>query len=92
MFLHSQKQIQVLVHGDDYASSGGYDELMWLKAKLDKRFKMKTIVMGHSNKPDVLRESKILNRVVRATRDGWEYESDQRHVEIIVEQLGARRE
>ena len=73
VFWHAQKQIQVLVHGDDYASSGGYDELMWLKAKLDKRFEMKTIVTGHSNKPDVVRESKILNRVVRATRDVWEY-------------------
>ena len=49
---------------------------------------MKTIMVGHSNKPTVVKESKILNRVVRATNEGWEYESDQRHVEIIVEQLG----
>ena len=77
----------MLVHGDDYASGGTYEELQWLKSKLETRFDMKTIIMGHSDKPSVVRESKILNRVVRATKDGWEYESDQRHVEIIVEQL-----
>ena len=26
--------------------------------------------------------------MIRATPQGWEYESDQRHVEIILEQLG----
>ena len=35
----------------------------------------------------MVREAKILNRVVRATESGWEYECDQRHVEIILEHL-----
>ena len=35
-----------------------------------------------------MQEAKILNRVIRATETGWEYESDQRHAEIILEQLG----
>ena len=48
---------------------------------------MKTQLVGHSDREDVLREAKILNRVVRATEDGWEYECDQRQVEIILEQL-----
>ena len=49
---------------------------------------MKTQVVGHSAREGVQRDAKILNRVVRATQDGWEYECDQRHVEIILEQLG----
>ena len=48
---------------------------------------MKTQLVGHSDRADVLREAKILNCVVRTTQDGWEYECDQRHVEIILEQL-----
>ena len=44
-------------------------------------------LVGHSDRADVLREAKMLNRVVRTTQDGWEYECVQRHVEIIVEQL-----
>ena len=49
---------------------------------------MKTQILGHSGREGVLREAKILNRVIRATQQGWEYECDQRHVEIILEQLG----
>ena len=30
------------------------------------------------------KEVRILNRVVRWTEDGWEYEADQRHGEIMV--------
>ena len=33
-------------------------------------------------------EARILNRVVRRTDHGWEYEADQRHAEIIVQALG----
>ena len=48
---------------------------------------MKTQVVGHSEQEGVVKEARILNRIVRATHGGWEYESDQRHVEIILEQL-----
>ena len=32
-------------------------------------------------------EGKILNRIIRACPAGWEYECDQRHVEVIIEEL-----
>ena len=49
---------------------------------------MKAKVVGHSNEQGVDREARILKRVARATDEGWEYECDQRHVEIILEQPG----
>jgi hypothetical protein len=87
VFWHPGRGIRTLVHGDDYASTGSLAQLDWLKDQLEKKFEMKTQLVGHSDREDVLREAKILNRVVRATQDGWEYECDQRHVEIILEQL-----
>ena len=33
-------------------------------------------------------EGKVLNRVIRVTDDGWEYEPDQRHADIIISELG----
>ena len=48
---------------------------------------MKTQVVGHSTAQGVVHEARILNRIVRATCDGWEYECDQRHVETNQEQL-----
>ena len=83
--------IRTLVHGDDYASVGSLGALRWLQKKLEATFEMKTVVVGHSKQEGVVTEGKILNRVVRAVDQGWEYESDQRHAEIIVEELQLQR-
>ena len=37
-----------------------------------------------------VQEARILNRVIRCTDAGWEYEADQRHRYLIIEQLGLR--
>ena len=65
---------------------------------LRRRFEVKMKVVGpaslRSEKPDTIGgipevlETRILNRVVRVTRDGWEAEADQRHADIIVKALG----
>ena len=36
-------------------------------------------------------EARILNRVIRITPSGWEYEADQRHVDLIITEMGAER-
>ena len=87
VFWHPGRGIRTLVHGDDYASTGSLSQLAWLRTQLEKKFDMKTQILGHSDREGVQREAKILNRVIRATPQGWEYECDQRHVEIILEQL-----
>ena len=35
------------------------------------------------------REKRILNRVIRVTEDGWEYEADQHHADLIIRETGA---
>ena len=87
VFYHSGRSIRTLVHGDDYASVASLSELSWLRDRLEARFEMKTVMVGHSTAEKVEKEGKILNRVIRATPDGWEYESDQRHVEAMIEDL-----
>ena len=47
---------------------------------------MKSKVLGHG--AHELREARILNRVVRVTANGWEYEADQRHADLIIKELG----
>ena len=39
---------------------------------------------------DDIKSVRILNRIVSWTREGIEYESDQRHAEIIVKQMGSK--
>ena len=88
VFWHPRRGISTLVHGDEYASTGTVEQLDWLRGRLEEKFEMKTVLLDHSNRKDVQREVKVLNRVLRGTKDGYEYECDQRHVEIILEQLG----
>ena len=35
----------------------------------------------------MVKEGRALNRVLRITEDGWEYEPDQRHAELIIEDM-----
>ena len=42
---------------------------------------------AHREEP-VGQEGRVLNRVVRWTPDGWEVEPDQRHADLIVQEMG----
>jgi len=46
---------------------------------------MKTKIIGKRMGEE--REGRVLNRLVRITEDGWEYEPDLRHAELIVKEL-----
>ena len=50
--------------------------------EFQRRFEVKTTVIG--NGEGEAKEGRVLNRVIRITEKGWEYEGDQRHGEIIV--------
>ena len=82
---HGKFGLKTMVHGDDFVTVGGREETKWLVTELKKRFEFKTVVIG--NVPEEVKESKILNRVVRVTPRGWEYEADPRHAELIVKAL-----
>ena len=53
---------------------------------MEDRFKIKTQTIGQGG--ETVKEARILNRIIRYTEDGWEYEPDQRHAELIVKELG----
>ena len=71
--------------GDGYTSTRTLKELRWMKGQLEHRFDMKTTIVGHAHESDVVPEGQILNRLIRASISGWEYECNQRHVEVLVE-------
>ena len=87
-YFHKQKKLKVLVHGDDFVSSGMRQQALWFKNELEKRFKIKTKVIG--NGEGEMREATVLNRTIRVMENGWEYEADQRHADIIVKELNLR--
>ena len=89
MFQHKTREIRCLVHGDDFVSVGQPEELKWMKTKLSQRFEIKTSMVGMNAQDGEIREARILNRVIRVTPQGWEYEADQRHADLIIQETGA---
>ena len=84
-YYHKSKKIRTLVHGDDFVSACSRPSAVWLKHKLQERFEIKTTIIGHGIED--AKEGKVLNRVIRAVKEGFEYEADQRHGEIMAKTL-----
>ena len=85
MFHHLERDIRVLVHGDDYLTSGHGGDLDWMKSRLEDKYKIPTQHVG--NGVDQISGGKILNRIVWWTPNGYVMEADQRHCELILERL-----
>ncbi len=86
IFYHPQRKIRTMVHGDDYLSVGSRCNILWLEKELKNKFDIKTNIIG--TKMGDKKGLKILNRIVRFTTYGIQYEADPRHVEILVSSLG----
>ena len=85
VYVHAEMDIKVIVHGDDFVAVADEIALTWLSNKLKERFEIKASVVGHGK--GKLSEARILNRTIRITPQGWEYEADQRHAELVIAAL-----
>ena len=85
-FHHETRGIRTYVHGDAYVNAGMPKHLEWMKAELEKRYQVKTQMLGPRD--DHLRQVKIANRIIPwDEKSGIGYEAESRHVEIITQQL-----
>ena len=71
IFQHEERRISCLVHGDDFVSVGSRADLAWMKEKLQKRFEVKTELVGGKPEEGDAQEARILNRIIRVTPQGW---------------------
>ena len=67
-------------------SVGSRENIKRFKDHLETRFEVKTSIVGDGTEEN--KEGRVLNRIIRVTQDGWEYEPDQRHAEMIIESIG----
>ena len=89
IFFHQDRRVSVTVHGDDYTSTGTERDLKWFEEELKRNFEIKTELLG-PNKHRHQLEIRVLNRVLSWTSAGLTYEADQRHAEILINELGVR--
>ena len=86
-FHHKDRDIGVVVHGDDFTTIGEAEDLDWYEKGLASFFELKVRArLGPDETDD--QEVRILNRIVRVTPSGLSYEADPRHVEILIKSLG----
>ena len=86
-FFHKERDISIVVHGDDLTGLGEGADLDWYEDALAKFFELKLRArIGPEAGDD--KEVRILNRILRLDAGGLRYEADPRHVEIITKSLG----
>merc|ERR1712240_122372 len=90
LYHHRIWGISTLVHGDDFVSAGSRAQMKQFRAQLEARFKIKAKLIGDGGGEEG-REARVLNRILRVTEDGWEYEPDQRHIDLLIDGLGLRK-
>ena len=77
-----ERQISIVVHGDDLTALGVDHDLDWYESELAKHFELKIrgrIDVGCEGPNKI----KILNRCVELTDGGLLYEADPRHVDLL---------
>ena len=87
LYKHTGRDMMCLIHGEDFVCVGGGVNLAWLKNKLGERFEIETKLMAL--KSGESRGERTLNRVIRVSEDGREYETDERRADLIIQESGA---
>ena len=86
LFYHDKKRLACSVHGDDFTTAGPKCELDKFEEQLEAKYELKKggrLGPGASD----CKELTVLNRVLRWTDEGIEYEADPRQAEKLLEGL-----
>ena len=91
MYWHPEKDIRTTIHGDDFIVLSTMVQSEWLEAELGKEWTLEVRArMGPPGMPGVRQHCVILNRLVTWDVNGIQWESDSRHVEILMKELEVR--
>jgi len=86
---HPERNLRLVVHGDDFTALGWESQLDWYREQVTRRFESK--VKGRIGPASGDEKSmRVLNRLVHWTSEGIEYEADQRHAELIIQELNLK--
>ena len=86
IFSHVERDVRVVVHGDDFTVLATQDSIDWLAEYLGSKLKLKLRgVLGPDE--DDMKQITILNRIVTWGAHSLTFEADTRHGEIVVNAL-----
>ena len=87
LFRDAKRGLKCSVHGDDFTTSGPCAELNWFEETMGQHYEM-TIGPRLGPGPNDAKEARALNRIVRWTDEGIEYEADPRQSGKLVSECG----
>ena len=85
---HSSRELDMVVHGDDFIVAGCGADLDWLSQKHNEKFELvqkARLGPGHDS------EATVLNRCVTYNDSGLTWEADPRQAELAVAELGLQK-
>ena len=86
-FRHESRDVRCMVHGDDFVFVAEGPDLDWVEKQMEQSFLVKVVGRLGGDMEDK-QEITILNRVIRWTEGGLEYEADPRHAELLDRDYG----
>ena len=87
LFYNKERTIMCTVHGDDFTSQGPCDQLEWFEKAVAEHYEI-TVGPRIGPGPNDEKEVRALNRVIRWTDVGVEYEADPRQAERLMAECG----
>ena len=79
------------MYGDDFTVLGAEEQLDWFRKRIKQRYEVEFKArLGVEEQDD--RSVFLLNRTIQWDANGISYEADQRHMEIILRDLGLREQ
>ena len=84
VYHHSEKDVLVVVHVDDFLCTGDGEDLKTLFNDLSKEFQLKQTTLSFTDS----QEATYLNRTLRWDEDGIKISGDPKHAEILLKEWG----
>jgi hypothetical protein len=86
-FWNEALDVSCLVHGDDFTFVGRNADLDAIENKMREWYEIKVKARLGPGRDDA-KEVDVLGRLLRCTEEGYEYEADRKHRQIVMETLG----
>ena len=68
MFRHQERDIVVMVHGDDFVSTADIEDQRWLESMRKEKFETTTDIIGHEEEK---KQINVLNRFILVEDGGY---------------------
>ena len=86
IFVHKERNIKLLVHGDDFITAGRHEQLVWFEREMNQKYESKHIRLGTTK--GAVKQIKVLNRIITWEEESISVEADTRHIMTALKDLG----